>query len=132
MAGDVIKRAPNGHFLPGTAGGKGRPRGYKGIAKYIQRNSNGCEDLIDFMFQVLKGEVPEGATLQAKQWACEQLLNRGLGKAPAVVEVHQALDSDPAATVIDMSAASDEDLEAMEKAAEVMERLANKRKPIDV
>ena len=112
MSSQVVKRGPGVPWVKGQSGNPGgRPLGYKGIAKYIQANSNGCEDLIDFMFQVLKGEVPEGATLGAKQWACEQLLNRGLGKAPAIVEVHQSLDDDAVATVIDVAEMTDEELE---------------------
>ena len=133
MGDALVKRDAKGGWLKGQSGNpSGKAIGFKGLAKKIQAESSGGDELIAFMFSVLRGEVPEGATLAAKQWACEQLLNRGYGKAPQVIEIAQTLDKDAKASVIDMSQASDEDLEAMEKAAEVMERLANKRKPIDV
>lgn len=131
MAAAIQKGNPN--WKPGVSGNPGgRPKGYKGLAKLIQKRSDGGEELIIFLFDVLRGEHELGATLGARQWACEQLLNRGYGKAPAIVEVHNSLDDDAVATVIDTRGMTDEELEIWEKAAEIAERHANKRKPIDV
>jgi len=132
MSGALVKRGDGGRFLPGTTGGTGRPKGYKGLARAIQKESDGGQELIDFLFDVLRAKNEAGATLAARQWACEQLLNRGYGRAPQVVEVSTSLDSDAVATAIDVGAMSDEELEIWEKAADIAARHANKRKPIDV
>ncbi len=132
---DGIKRNALGHYLPGTKLAHkptGRPKGYKGLAKYIQSKSNDGRDLIDFIYTVLSGECEGGSTLAAKMWAVEQLLNRGLGKAPQVIEISTSLDTDAAASAIDMSKMTEKDLEIMEKAGEIAEKYAGNRKPIDV
>ena len=131
MTNKIEKRGPGGLFAKGNTMG-GRRKGYKGLARDIQNMSGSGIELVEFMFAVLRGEVPEGASLGAKQWACEQLLNRGYGKAPQVIEISQSLDSDATASVIDVAGMSDEELEVWEKAAEIASRHANKRKPIDV
>ena len=135
MSDETPKRNALGHYLPGFVHKHkppGRPKGYKGIAKEIQKRTQDGKTLLDFLFSVLDGTVTGGATLAAKMWATEQLLNRGYGKAPQVVEISSTLDTDAHATTIDMSKMTEEELEAMEKAAEIASRYAGKRKPIDV
>ena len=132
VSDEIVRRDANGRFLNQGGPTGSRPKGYKGIAKYIMSKSNNGEDLIDYLFKVLSGEVEGGSTLAAKMWATEQLLNRGLGKAPQMIEINTTIDTEARATMIDMGAMSDEELEAMEKAAEIASRYAGNRKPIDV
>lgn len=129
----IILRNEKGHFVKGTPGPNpkptGRPKSYKGIAKDIQKRTGNGKELLDFIESVLKGTVEGGSTLAAKMWACEQLLNRGYGRAPQVVEVHSDATDTPA-VALDFSQLSDEELEAMEKAAEIVNNLADKQKGV--
>ena len=130
----VIKRNEKGQWLPGQAGGNmgGRPKGYKGFAKEIMKRTNNGADLLDFIKSVLDGTCDGGSTLAAKMWATEQLLNRGLGKAPQVIEINNNIDHDAAIHAIDYDKLREDELEVLEKAADIMGRHTSKRTPIDV
>lgn len=129
----IATRDAAGRWLKGhSPNPKGRPKGYKAMAHAIQVESRNGQELLEFLFDVLRGDIEGGVPLTARMWAAEQLYNRGFGKAPQVIEVGDAWDSEPSSAMLDIAELSDEELETMEAASTIVGRLALKRKPIDV
>lgn len=116
--------------------GRGRPKGFKGLAKKIQRETEGGDELLEFALAVFRGGGPEGSGFEhlgkkfSERWdAFVWLSDRGYGKAPLVIEAHH--EGEVATAIVpDLSEFSDEELEAMDAAAAVVER--HRKKLIDV
>ncbi len=106
----------------------GRTKGYKRFAKDILKETGQGQELLDYLLKVFRADKElGGVTLKDRHWAAEQLLNRGLGRPPQVVEIDNGLGDDVGPTSIPMDQMSDAELEAIEKAADVLERHAKKR-----
>jgi len=96
MGDNAVKRDALGRLLPGTPMlGSGRPKGYKGLARSIMKESKNGDEFRDFLFKTFRNE--SGAHTHKQQVeALKMLLDRGLGKPLATVieldsEDHPAL-----------------------------------------
>ena len=131
----MADRNAKGQFLKGVTHAHkptGRPKGYKSLAMDIQRRTGNGEKLMDFLLDVFNAEASlDGVKMSERMWACEQLLNRGWGRFPSVVEVH-TLDSDAVPNEVDVDDMTNEELEALEEAGKILEKHSSKRKVIDV
>lgn len=144
-------RNAQGHFIKGGVPGNpgGRRNGVLAHAHLIQRETENGTELVDFMLSVLRGEFSEtrkdgtpglnageltdSEKFKARLWACEKLHDRGFGKAKETIEVITSdLDTGGSAGQIDMSKATDEELEALTKAGDIFERLTSAGGVIDV
>ena len=91
-----------GRWKKGQSGNPGgRPRGFKGLAKYIQNHTNDGQELIDFMLKLLRGEtigtkmidgetslpVVHTPSLSDRIGAAGWLADRGFGKPVQSVEL---------------------------------------------
>jgi hypothetical protein len=108
----VAKHA--GHFKKGQSGNPGgRPKGFKGMASKIRKETNEGEELVDFALGVLRNAA--GIFTFDQQWgSLKWLADRGFGKAIDIVELHQG-DSDVVDTGAQWSGLSTGELEELEQ-----------------
>jgi len=106
-------------FKPGNKGG-GRPKGFRGVAAMIMRETRDGAELVEFALRVLR-DVGED---HDNRWAALQwLADRGLGKPlvsvdlAAEVGVHDA----GAMPTIDLSKLSVESLRVLDEALDAVE-----------
>lgn len=116
-----IKRVGPGHFAKGQSGNpNGRPKGFKGLARKLMRETEGGEELIKFALDVFRGTHPTvGRTAADRKWAFEWLSNHIFGKAPDRLIVDRG-DSETVITGPNVADMSEADLLALEKAANIM------------
>jgi len=91
-----------GKWKKGQSGNPGgRPRGFKGLAKYIQNHTKDGQELVDFMMKILRGQIIEtdlldadtglpvvhAPKLQDRIGAAGWLADRGFGKPVQSVEL---------------------------------------------
>jgi hypothetical protein len=135
------QRNEKGHYLKGVSGNPGgTAKGLRGVAQKLQRDTGNGQELYDFLLSVMRNEFEEmGAGMLSdsekfnhRKWATEKLLDRVLGKAKETVEVISSFDEGGSATAIDTSSMSDEELEALAKAGDILEKHAALKAPIDV
>ena len=84
--GNGVKRDALGRLLPGTAmvPGCGRPKGFKGVAAAIMKESRNGDEFKEFLFKVFRNE--SGAHTHKDQIeALKILYDRGLGKAMTTI-----------------------------------------------
>lgn len=119
-------------FQPGKSGNPmGRPAGFKGLARKIRAATDDGDVLVAFALTVFDGTHKAlGHNIAARMEAFKWLSDRGWGKAPQLVEVHNA--SDTALAPPDLSQCTDEELEVMSRAAALVDRLSSRKKVIDV
>jgi len=106
----------------------GRPKGAKGLAKYIQQQTQDGRDLADFVLAVARGqEIPTNyigkkdglpvvhrPTLSDRQWAINFLANRGFGKPLETIEVADITENTRTLTQADLDAMDPIQLKAVE------------------
>jgi hypothetical protein len=67
----------------------GRPKGFAGLAKYVQSLVGGGKDLADWVDAVWRGEIkPTEAQVKAHNWLTE----RGFGKAMQSIELQTSIN----------------------------------------
>jgi hypothetical protein len=107
-------------FRPGKSGNpKGRPAGFKGLAKKVRAATSDGDELVDFAMSVFRGEHEACISFAHRMEAWKWLADRGWGKAPVHVEINA--QSDAALTGPDLSQLTDEQLDILDKAGRVLE-----------
>jgi hypothetical protein len=96
-------------WKPGQSGNPaGRPKGSAKVAKLIRDKTNDLEEAVDFALALARNtNYPIDQRFDAWKW----LVDRGIGKAAAIVEVKTEHTEISADITIDMSVFTDEDLE---------------------
>lgn len=91
-------RDGSGRLLPGHAAlpGAGRPKGYKGVAKRIMRETQDGTELVSFALRVLRDPDEDMAH---RRWAAEWLSSYGLGKPVARTELEAHVSAVGAARI---------------------------------
>lgn len=115
------------NWAPGKSGNpRGRSKDFKyALLKIKQESDNGLE-LIEFAFSVFRGEHPDATNFKYRMEAFNWLSDRLFGKAPQVIELSLEEEGD----LPDVSNLSDSELEALERAAGILE--SKGKKIIDV
>lgn len=107
--------------MPGTISvSTGRPKGFAGLAKYVQSQVGGGKDLADWVYAVWRGDIiPTEAQVKAHNWLTE----RGFGKAMQSIELQTSINREMGQT----EASNPFDNLSLEEAMEY-QRLAAKMK----
>ena len=67
-------------FVPGVSGNRtGRPKGERGLAKYIRARTRSGREMVDVMLGIMRGE--DDAPIHERISAISWLANRGFGPA---------------------------------------------------
>lgn len=73
----------------------GRPKGFKGVAKMIMRETRDGRELVEFALKVFRNEEGEYSH-QQQQDALDWLSDRGLGRPMQMIDLAAALEVDVA------------------------------------
>ena len=105
-------------FKPGTSGNPdGRPKGYKGVARLIMKETRDGAELVEYALKIFRDEKADPKERHAMhQW----LSDRGLGKAPQEITVTPGSNEN----AIDWSKVPEEDRERLLEAIAYVEALA--------
>lgn len=109
----ALKRDDTGRFLPGVSPNpSGRPKGFKGLAAMILKESRNGEEFCDFAFRVLRNEGKNYKHSDQVEML-KILLDRGFGKpTTTIIE----LPPEEAPSMIDVTEISAEALENVTEA----------------
>ena len=131
----MSQRDENGRMKPGFSSNPGgRPKGSKGLARYIKENTMDAREMADVMISIFRGLEPEMNSLENKKDrisirmdALKWLTDRSLGTAAQIViddidALDSGLDEDEQAIIDAMST------EDKQKYLEIMDRAAKKAK----
>jgi hypothetical protein len=120
---DIIKRKAGGQFAAGRPSAKKRKKaGARQVAELIQKESEGGAELVKYLFDTFRGVNFADDSL--RKWACEQLLDRGFGRAPQVIDVNiEHSEAQQGPTPDQLAYATDDELEALEQAQAVLLKL---------
>lgn len=112
-------------WKPGQSGNpSGRPKGFKGLAAMIQKETGDGKELIEFALRIFRG-LPDEKTkvapsLQMRWDAMCFLVDRGYGKA--VTPIDLTVGEGSHLEDLDMKRLSTEELNQIERAFSVVER----------
>jgi hypothetical protein len=126
-----VLRDHRGRLQPGTKGVNpgGRPRGAAGLAAIIQRETQGGEELVQYVLRVFRSRSSDEPTIKHFyseadiQWAIGWLTDRGFGKAVQTLELATGTtDHEVNAIAATLVMMSDAELETYERELEIAER----------
>lgn len=83
-------------FRPGVSPNPGgRPKASAAVAKLIREKTQDCTELVDLVLNIARGLESGMDDSKSRAWAISMLFDRGIGKAPMIIETSDGREAAP-------------------------------------